>query len=107
MAAATIEEAHRRCIVNEYLQATFHRNIIEVSYDIDWPPRSPNLSQCDLSLNLVGSNTHLRANVDQKRNSATNRQIEDTFKGQRLHKNTYRFELFANSTQNRNRFVES
>ena len=39
--------AHRTLIVKERLLEIFQKRIIVLSHDIDWSPRSPDLTPCD------------------------------------------------------------
>lgn len=38
--------AHRLRIVNERLRELFNNRIVALNHDIEWPPRSPNLTPC-------------------------------------------------------------
>jgi hypothetical protein len=41
---------HRRRTVNDYLSEVFQRQVIGIGHDVEWPPRSPDLSLCDFYL---------------------------------------------------------
>ncbi|KAF2352904.1 Protein of unknown function DUF4817 [Trinorchestia longiramus] len=42
--------AHRLLVVKERLRELFGTRIVALSYDIEWPPRSPDLTPCDYFL---------------------------------------------------------